>query len=299
LRDNVTRVGDIQEKIEDLIGLRIVTLNKKDARTLFEYLQGRAGDWFCEKTEAPKFVSYTWESTNRYSMKSGYQAFHVTFLHPRQFPNFTLAKKWPVEIQITTKLWYFWSDYSRRYFYRGTGEEDDAAEPYNVAISRILDSAEDLMIATAESFLMGPSEETSQPPPKAKRLQSKNKMQTVETKSSEKTKAAPADVWEWLAGNRKELIGEDIKMPNEIFISKIAHQLNVYGMTLGQLEKAMKDPVIRDKYKGILAQSSVRYLPIYQQILCFVLLSLGYSTEEVVAKVNDQLFLLGIRLRAQ
>ncbi len=72
LRDKVSRIEDIQEKIEDLIGLRIITLNKKDARNLFDYLKARAADWFCEKANTPNFVSYTWESTNRYSMKSGY-----------------------------------------------------------------------------------------------------------------------------------------------------------------------------------------------------------------------------------
>ncbi len=206
-----------------------------------------------------------------------------------------------MEIQITTKLWYFWSDYSRRYFYRGTGEEDDAAEPYNAAISRILDSAEDLMIATAESFLKEPSAEESSKQQEAsvkpKKTARKKKAQ-AEQKPPEKSKVAPAEVWEWLAKNRADLVGEDVKMPNELFISKIAYQLNTYGMNLEQLERAMKDPMLRERYKGILTISSVRFLPIYQQVLCFILLSLGYNTEEVVSQVNDQLFLLGIKLKA-
>ena len=294
LRDNVVRVEDIQEMVEDVVGLRVVTPNKKDAKLLFDFLHGRASGWFCETTAPVKFVEYTWESGNGYSMKSGYQAFHITFIHPRQFPSFALATKWPIEVQITTKLWHFWSDYSRTYFYQGTGDEDDPAAPYNVAISRILDSAEDLMITTAESFLRPTSAET----PTIVTESAVTREEVTITQTPTKQKVAPAEVWTWFSENITELFGEDVRMPNPLFVSKIAYQLNVYDMSLDRLGQAMRDAKNKEKYQELLRMSSVRFLPPYQQILCYILLSLGYNMEEAVAKVNDQLYLLGIRLRA-
>jgi ppGpp synthetase/RelA/SpoT-type nucleotidyltranferase len=285
IREKVNTVQDIPVSIEDLIGLRVIALNKRDARLLFENLQGRQTEWFCDTEAPPKFVPYTIDSTNRYSMRTGYQAFHITFIHTRKFPGYEVNARWPVEIQITSRLWDFWSNYSHRYFYRGAVDESDPTGPYNLAISKILDIGEDLMVATTDAFLKPATSESSL----AKEPTKQELAQPLVT---------DAGVKDWLARNIAELIGPRANMPNPIFISKIAYELNRHEMNLARLEIAMRDPKLRAVYQTVLSNSVLDFIPPYQQILFFILISLGFTTEDAVARVNEELQLVGMRLRA-
>ena len=134
----------------DLLGIRIVTPNKAQARLLFEFLQRHRSSWFCPVSLEPKFVPYTIDDRNNYSLRSGYQAYHITFLHQRDYAPITDVAIWPVEVQIMSELWAFWAEYSRRYFYAREDSPSSELLPYNVAISRVLDAADDLMVTTSE-----------------------------------------------------------------------------------------------------------------------------------------------------
>ncbi len=284
VRDEVNAVHDIPTGIEDLIGLRVVVLNKRDARLLFENLQGRQTEWFCDTEAPPKFVQYTVDSSNRYSMRTGYQAFHITFIHTRKFPGYEVNTHWPVEIQVTSRLWDFWSNYSRKYFYRGAVDDNDPTGPYNLAISKILDTGEDLMVAMTDALLKPamnePTEHTEAIKPEADQLP-----------------VTDASVKNWLYAHLTELIGPRANMPNQIFISKVTYELNKHGVNLSQLEIAMKDQRLRTIYQATLTNNGVEFLPPYQQILFFILLSQGSTIDDAVARVNEELQLLGIRLR--
>ena len=80
-REQIAAKEDINLKIEDILGIRISTANKEGARELFGFLQQKSdsSSWFCELASELRFVPYTIEDKNNYSLKSGYQAFHITF----------------------------------------------------------------------------------------------------------------------------------------------------------------------------------------------------------------------------
>jgi ppGpp synthetase/RelA/SpoT-type nucleotidyltranferase len=147
-RLNVSKLDDISNKIEDVIGIRAATVNKEHARSLFEALEHSKDNWFCSAISMPKFVPYTVSERNKYSLESGYQAYHVTFVYSQSYKPLTEAMLWPVEIQVMSQLWEFWADYSRKYFYGS--KQTNVTSTYNVVISRLLDAADDLMSATTE-----------------------------------------------------------------------------------------------------------------------------------------------------
>ena len=152
-RDNITAPESIPDIIEDVIGIRIVTSNKNEAAELFEFLRTNKDSWFCDVVGEPKFTPYTIAERNRYSILSGYQAYHITFVYQQSYHPVTDISRWPVEMQLTSLLWEFWANYSREYFYSRPGGMAEKLRPYTVAISKTLDSAEDLMATTTEILL--------------------------------------------------------------------------------------------------------------------------------------------------
>jgi ppGpp synthetase/RelA/SpoT-type nucleotidyltranferase len=275
-RDNITNLDRIPFDIEDLLGIRVSAPTKKDARELFEIFQHNSEGWFCSSQEEPKFVPYTIEDRNKYSLRSGYQAFHVTFVHERGYEPATAVDRWPVEIQIMSQLWNFWADYSRTYFYTGTGPIDSELLPYNTAISKILDSADDLMTVTADLL------QADRP----------------ETEPVEEGTAPDVDATrEWLQSRLGALFGVRARIPNDLFLTKIADDLALYGVSLERLDELLRDDEIDNRYQRLLNESAVLFLPPYQRILCVILLSLGWDDERVVPRLNEALWPQGVRLR--
>ncbi|SRR6266487_3303923 len=157
-RDKISDVNDIPTKVEDVIGIRIATANKEQARTLWEALQHSRERWFCVTNSSPKFVPYTVSAKNNYSLQTGYQAYHITFVFSQSYKPLTEEASWPVEMQIMSQLWEFWAEYSRRYFYGSLPTKTTAA--YNLVVSKLLDAADDLMIATTEAIMQSRKEAT-------------------------------------------------------------------------------------------------------------------------------------------
>ncbi len=149
-RDNVALVGEIPIRIEDIIGIRAATANKEQARVLFKTLEDTKDNWFCLANGLPKFIPYTVAERSKYSLQSGYQAYHITFVFSQSYKPITEEAQWPVEIQVMSQLWEFWADYSRRYFYGASPTKTTST--YNVVVSKLLDAADDLMIATTDAF---------------------------------------------------------------------------------------------------------------------------------------------------
>lgn len=279
-RDNLASVEEIPVRIGDLLGIRIATPNKEQARLLFEHFRSVKDDWFCEVSRVVEFVPYTIADKNRYSLEKGYQAYHVTFSFESSYAPATPLRGWPVEIQIMSQLWEFWAEYSRKYFYGGKGTMADALLPYNVTISRILDAADELMIATADLLLMGEGEE-----------------QEPQELAEEEGRITVEAVRMWIRPNLPRYFGRGARMPIDLFLSKIAEELNLYDVTLEDLSEILADEDNQRTYDAILRESRVEFLPPYQHILCRILIRRGLSLEDVVTIVNKQLWLLGIELR--
>lgn len=191
-----------------------------------------------------------------------------------------------------SQVWEFRATYSRRYFYATSSPEVTQLLPYNAAISKILDSADDLMVATAELLLA------------SGRGNEKDKTDAIAddriepVREVQPTSAITAgDVEKWLHENITALISERAKVPNEIFLAKIADELNVYGISLEQLGGILRDENTKERYHRLLALNNLSFLPVYQQILCMVLLNLNRDIQTVVERVNSQLWLLGLRLQ--
>ncbi len=275
-RDGVSEVNAIPNSIEDILGIRIATVNKDQARKLWEYLSKLSSSWFCKTSSQPNFVPYTISDKNNYSLKTGYQAYHVTFVYEHSYSPLTSIGGWPVEIQVMAQLWEFWAEYSRKYFYGGSGITTPLL-PYNVAISKILDSADDLMLATTEMLLQTGVEKEKEPVPKAPGV-------------------GHHDVGTWFEKNANKYFGR-ANTPIDLFLLKIGEELNLYGITLEQLEKLLQDKEINARYDAILRASRVAFLAPYQKILTIILLSLGWESERIVERVNDELWLLGINLK--
>ncbi len=288
-RDRIENLDEINDRIEDILGIRIVTVNKEHARELFDLLRSSYDTekaWFCDIIQPPKFVPYTIQDKNTYSLKTGYQAYHITFIYTRTYGPFHKIAKWPVEIQIMSQLWDFWAEYSRKYFYGGTGVSSQLL-PYNVTISKILDSADELMVTTTQ-ILTQAVPETQTPP------QGPSEEDTSITTAGVST----AEVSNWFDKNLQKHFGTIAKKPIELFLAKIAEELNLYGIDLDGLERILGNKEIRARYQAILRDSNVGFLPPYQQILFFVLLSRGLKPHRVVERVNNELRLLGITLWA-
>ena len=313
-RDKINSVDEVQTKVEDLLGFRIAAPNKEQAETLFEYLQRHEANWFCVVTAPPKFVPYTIPNRNRYSLETGYQAYHITFIHEKHYKPVTTITSWPGEIQIMSQLWEFWTNYSRRYFYGGS---DATARllPYNVVISRILDAAEDLMVATTHDIESGEvrsigelaavaaaATATEEAAAKALVGASIRPEAAGGTRKEEERKRlgelSPEEVGVWLKPRLADFFGSAARMPGSLFLTKIAEDLNLYGVTLDRLDEILKDQKVQGTYGEILGNSGVSYLPPYQQILCRVLIGLGWDMSHVVERVNRETWSLGIRLSA-
>jgi ppGpp synthetase/RelA/SpoT-type nucleotidyltranferase len=284
-RETVDDASEVPAKIEDLLGIRIVTASKPAARSLFDHLQHNQSNWFCALSGDPKFVPYTPEDNNKYSVKSGYRAFHLTFVLEQSYKPFSTTELWPAEIQIMSRLWQFWADYSRRYFYLSDDDRVAQLLPYNVAISKILDTADDLISANLES--LGRVGDKVAPLPE--------EQGELETATSEAT-ITPDQVRSWLATNLVEYFG-NARMPNDFYLYKIAEELELYGITADDLSQIFEDTNVAMRYWAILKASDVAFLPPYQQILAKLLLYLDRDDETVVDHVNSQLGPLPFMLR--
>lgn len=288
LRTGVSNVVDIPDKVEDLLGIRIATVNKDQARRLFEYLRRYAKQsWFCKSAGETKFVPYTIMDKNNYSLRTGYQAYHVTFIYEQSYTPRSDVTRWPVEIQIMAQMWRFWADYSRKYFYGGSDSSQQLL-PYNVIISKILDSADDLMLATTD-FLLPVGREREKEPT--------SRVATVEEEIERAGGITSSDLRAWFDKNAAKYFGNRARTPIDLFLYKIADELNLYGISLERLEKILQDKEINSQYDAILRASDVPFLYPYQKILCMILLSLSWEITRVVERVNGELWLLGIRLK--
>ena len=177
-----------------------------------------------------------------------------------------------------SQLWGFWADYSREYFYGRSDQEAGRLLPYNVAISKVLDSADDLMSATTELLIVpkGPSPEV-EPSPRG---------------------VSPNELQEWFGKNILKYFGRNVSIPSGLFLSKIAEEMQFHKVTIGRLDEIMADSKNLKKYEEVLAFNHVGYLPPYQQILFRMLLALGWEMPRIVERVNGEMRLLGINLIA-
>jgi ppGpp synthetase/RelA/SpoT-type nucleotidyltranferase len=288
-REGVARVEDVPSSVEDILGIRLIAPNKAQARELYDFFQARLAEWFCEVSEPPKPVPYTIEDRNNYALKSGYQAFHITFIHHRSYAPITEVELWPVEVQIMSELWAFWADYSRRYFYIREEPWADSLLPYNVAIARILDAADDLMVTTSEFLELSEKGEAASP-------ESIAGLETPGAGGLETPGVSIDDVRAWLTDHGTRLFGDRVRIPNELFLWRIAEDLNLYRISFPELEEFFARPAIVDVYRRTLGASRLDYLPPYQQIKLVVLLGLGWDVDAAVARVNEELVPQGVRL---
>lgn len=283
-RESVETIEELPEKIEDLLGIRIATTNKKAALSIFEYLQhcSSPDKWFCNVDVKPNCTPYTVESKNKYALRTGYQAYHITFVSKRDYPAYGPANEWPVEIQIMSRLWEFWAEYSREYFYLGDGTGAANYLPYNVAISKILDSADDLMTITIDQIRQNEQVEESE------------KVETGDEDSVNSRIGLPSTS-EWFKENISKYFGQ-ARVPNDFFLSKIAEELNLYSISLSDLNNILADKEIEVTFRTILRRSLLTYLPPYEQIFMKILLHLGRDETTVIEEVNLELRRLGIVL---
>lgn len=148
-------VDEAPSVLVDLLGIRISLPDKEVARNLFRYFQSIEGNWFCPIFEEPKFKALTVQDDNRYAIETGYQGYHVLFVFSKSYYPAAENKEWGVEIQIMSKLWEFWAEYSREHFYGEPGPATEALRPDLVEISRILDGADDLIVTTTRKLEAG------------------------------------------------------------------------------------------------------------------------------------------------
>lgn len=277
-RDEITEAAAVHDRIEDLLGLRIATANKDQARTLFDFFRAKKDVWFCPTAAQPNFVLYTIADRNKYSLDTGYQAYHITFSYDKAYHPVTAIAKWPIEIQVMSQLWDFWANYSREYFY---GASDAAARflPYNVTISKILDAADDLMVATTDILLKAGREEP------------------VPEQAGPKPPGVTVDeVRTWFQKNVNRYFGPKARVPIDLFLAKVTEELNLYGVSLARLEEILQNKDNAAVYERLLEASGISYLPPYQHILCRILISLGWNDKQVTGRVNEELWLQGLAL---
>ena len=101
----------------------------------------------------------------------------------------------------------------------------------------------------------------------------------------------------WLQKNTAKYFGPNVKLPSEFFIAKIAEDLNLYDITLRDLDKIFQDVSLTERYNTILETSSLSFLPPYQSIVFRILLSLNLNERRVIELVNRELAPLGSELR--
>lgn len=301
-RDQISSMSDLPGAIEDFIGMRIVTLNKVDARLLFEHFQSCQKDWFVPIEGDVKCVPYTQQDGNKHSMRTGYQAFHITFQHDHQF-KFCSIQAWPCEIQIMSQLWAFWAEYSRQYFYGSADESTKQLLPYNNVISKLLDSADDLMVETAKLLRADADEaedepDSSQPAVPPEDVPANTEHQTKNPEKSTPIIVTADQVSAWLSEHIGKELDSRARIPNSFFLGRIAEELTLYQVSLERLASIVGDLKLRSRYKRILDCNHISYLPIYQQLLCYIMLSTGADMKSVVERANSQLWLQGIRLDA-
>ena len=293
-REQVENAGQIATKVEDLLGLRIATANKTGASALFEHFQHNAkpNKWFCGIKSEVKFVPYTIEAKNNYSLRSGYQAYHLTFVHERKYQVANNIDEWPIEIQIMSRLWEFWAEYSREYFY---GNEASAAAeylPYNMVISKILDSADDLMVATSDRILQEVTEVANEGTNGAEE-QPNNETEFLQDVGY--GSVSLNELREWFEQNSSEFFG-NARIPGNFFLSRILDDLYTYKVAIEQLTHVLRDKSVDTKYMGMLNRSSLKYLPPHEQILTKILLYLEKDEKSIISEVNQGLRRLGIAL---
>ncbi|RLG45269.1 MAG: hypothetical protein DRN81_02190 [Thermoproteota archaeon] len=280
---------EIPRLIEDYIGMRISTPNKNQAKQLFEYLRRqftKEKDWFCDLVGEPKFTPMTVEDRNYYSISTGYQAYHITFVYDSgsRYTQDCEVCEWPFELQVMSQLWEFWADYSRKYFYRTSTSKQSL--PYQVAISKILDSADELMKATAEDLLSEPNDSAA------------TEQESLEVHYG-KEREIVEKVGNWLQQKDRlnRLFGTP-KLPAPVFLIKIQEICDALSITLDDIEGFISDPENRRKYNAILSVSpKVSFLPPYQSMLMYSLIGKKRPDEEVVNLVNEELWLIGKKLR--
>jgi hypothetical protein len=103
-------------------------------------------------------------------------------------------------------------------------------------------------------------------------------------------------VEEWLNKNISLFYGERARMPEPLFIEKIADVLDTNGMSLEELEMVFSDKTANETYEAILDYNGVGFLPPYQKSLFFILLGQQRDLEVIIAEVNTELRLLGFKL---
>ena len=286
-REGIQSYSEIPHKITDLLGIRIATANKNTAADLFKHFRGRQDSWFCKIDETPKFVPYTIEDKNNYSLRSGYQAYHIIFVCQKQYAAFSDASQFPVEIQIMSRLWEFWAEYSREYFYGS--ELLSSYLPYNVAISKILDSADDLMTITTERIRedAGSILENTE--------LSEQDFEEITQQAGGAELITVSDFTKWFVGEGRQFFGA-AKVPNEFFLSVIVQFLSDSNIQLETLSEILSDQSTDSIYNEILKSSSLSFLPTYQQIIAKSLIFWGLDEEEVIEIVNRELRPLGMVL---
>ncbi len=299
---------EIPELIDDYLRTRIATPYKDQAQALFEYLQRsykKDEDWFCSVCDVPQFTPYTIDHGNRYSISTGYQAYHISFVYDSadRHKSECDVTRWPFELQIMSQLWEFWAEYSHKYFYRSSATP---RVPYQRHISRLLDAADDFMRDAAESMLSVQEHMVEEPISMEETVSRVTDLVSVDREEeelarieSEEVKTVARSVAEWLEEENRllEYFGTT-QMPNELFLMKIQQACDAHSVTLDSLESILDNENYKGRYRFILAATPrLDYLPPYQMLLTFLLMNAGRTDSEVVEWVNRELVLLGKRLR--
>lgn len=285
-RDGLESAAELPAGIEDMLGIRVVTPDKIQARKLFEWFQHNQAQWFYDREGEVQFTPLTIQDRNKYSLRTGYQAFHLTFVAKRRFA-WTPTCAWPCEVQLMAQVWEFWADYSRAYFYANADAANPGLLPYSAAISRLLDAADELMSETA-NILLAPAPAPPEP------------LAPAQVPPPEEVEARPSvtvdEVRSWLAANLRKYFGEGVRLPNDFFVHRIADELGLYGASTAKLDDLFSNKSLRAKYEELLAANRLKFLPVFQQVLCMLLLSQAESWEGVVNRMNSELRLQGVRL---
>ena len=290
-REQVGSLREIVAKVEDLLGLRIATANKTGAQALFQHFRSNSKpeSWFCGIKSEAKFVPYTIEDKNNYSIKSGYQAFHITFVHDRKYTVANNVNEWPIEVQIMSRLWEFWAEYSREYFYGNEASATTDYLPYNMVISKILDSADDLMVATSDRILQESTNEDTEGVIK----DFPNEIQALPRVDD--NAMSLSTLREWFEKNTSEFFGH-ARIPGDFFLSRILEDLRTHNISIDKLLGLLRDKNTDTKYRVMLNRSSLQFLPPREQILTKILLGQESDEKAIIAEVNQELRRLGIAL---
>ncbi len=100
----------------------------------------------------------------------------------------------------------------------------------------------------------------------------------------------------WFELNKEQYFGASVNVPKDVFLEKIADVLHEFGITLSRLEEYLLDEHIRENYKKILEASGLPFLPPYQMLMATIFLGSGFTCEDTVIKVNEELEPLSITL---